>query len=61
MNELRLERVSMEPLVSKGTDAKGREASGSYTMPFGNLEMTAQLVGTKFRHGYSGEDILRRQ
>jgi len=37
MNELRLERVSMEPLVAKGSGARGREASGSYTMAFGNL------------------------
>jgi hypothetical protein len=36
MNELRLERVSMEPLVAKGSDARGREASGSYTMAYEN-------------------------
>jgi hypothetical protein len=36
MNELRLERASMEPLVAKGSDARDREASGSYTMAYGN-------------------------
>jgi len=36
MNELWLERVSMEPLVAKGSDARGREASGSYTMAYGS-------------------------
>lgn len=35
MNELWLERVSMEPLVAKGSNARGREASGSYTMAYG--------------------------